>query len=281
MWSAPEVRGGRAASVIDHDRDGRPATKGPRRTGPRRRAHDALPGGSQSPPTDFRWGPLSVRKRGDGLSRTGRGRRHRDASPPIAPGLRSGAAPPHGVRTVAGGADARSGRITSSSCAQDGSRDALASVPWRTTKPKQPLVPPVPALRYALAVPTVRFQKARHGPQVSSSKTASNGTVRSRVPAPPVQASTCRFATSTTRCTIGALTPRTDGSRVPTVTFTRRSRQQRWRPLPRARRPAPRRPGCRPGPDWVVDRCTPTTAAPPAEDTALRSSRQADGWRRT
>jgi hypothetical protein len=156
-----------------------------------------------------------------------------------------------------------------------------ASVSWRTTKPKQPLVPPVPALRYALGVATVRFQKARHGPQVSSSKTASNGTVRSRVPTPPVQASTCRFATSTTRCTIGALTPRTDGSRVPTVTFTRRSRQRRWRPLLRARRPAPRRPGCRPGPDWVVDRCAPTTAAPPAEDTALRSSRQADGWRST
>src|SRR5664280_2391580 len=40
-------------------RDGRPATKYARRAGPRRRAHDALPGGSQCPPTDFRWRPLT------------------------------------------------------------------------------------------------------------------------------------------------------------------------------------------------------------------------------
>src|SRR5664280_1422832 len=52
-----------------HDRDCRPATMGARRqasdgrratAGPRRSAHDALSGGSQSPPTDFRWQPLGL-----------------------------------------------------------------------------------------------------------------------------------------------------------------------------------------------------------------------------
>src|SRR5664280_2625694 len=59
--SRRQARDGRPATAGPRRqaRDGRPATKNARRAGPRRRAHDALPGGSQCPPTDFRWRPLT------------------------------------------------------------------------------------------------------------------------------------------------------------------------------------------------------------------------------
>src|SRR5664280_2179774 len=73
----------------------RQASDGRRETaGPRRSAHDALPGGSQSPPTDFRWQPLGLAADDGPVSRLLQAVATFDRSHPTGAGTPTGRPPP-------------------------------------------------------------------------------------------------------------------------------------------------------------------------------------------